>query len=310
MSRTILPFIFLALLAAALSIYRTPVYVFLMQTYDLALPCTQPIPYTIGTIDPRFHIATSTVLADVKQATSVWNRTASSTLFVYDPSRAILTVNFVYDTRQETTDALAKLGLSVSDDAASYDAVKAKYTALYAQYEKDKSAFDAANASYQSDSAAYEQQVASWNAKGGAPSDVYQQLNAEKSSLQSRQQSLQTEAVSVNAEADNVNALVDELNHLASVLNIDASAYNTTGASQGSEFEQGVFESSPGHEEINIYEYDSQAKLTRVLSHEFGHSLGMEHVKDPNAIMYALDQGTSDTPTAADIAELDRVCRT
>lgn len=306
-TRIVIPLI---IAGAVVYVFRVPLRDFVFQTTQQVAPCSLAVSYKIGAIDPRFNITQAQVLKDVQAATAVWDTAAGKTLFSYDPANGVVTVNFVYDARQERTITLKGLGLTLNDDSASYDAVKAKYVTVLAVYSQKKAAFAAESATYDSEVNAYQSEVEKWNAQGGAPANIYAQLNQEKADLAQKQTTLVQLQDDANVYADNVNALVSELNHLASVLNVDTSTYNTgVGTSTNAEFEEAVFESQPGHEDINVYEYDSNDRLVRVLSHEFGHALGLQHVSDPHAIMYALNQSTNETPTSADIKELDAVCR-
>jgi len=291
----------------AIYVWRAPLYTVYAQTYAVLFPCRQSITYRLGNIDPQFGLATSTAFADIKEAAQLWNDEHKD-LLLYDP-RGMVVINFEYDTRQETTQKLSTAGVAVSEDRAVYDALKATYTSVYSDYAQKKAAFAVANDALQKSAAQYQSEVDSWNARGGAPKNVYQQLQTEKAHLTALQDQLRQSQVSINAQVDLINATVAQLNTLAKSLNLDVSAYNTIGSAAGGEFEQGVYESSLGTRTITIFEYENHLKLVRVLAHEMGHAIGLEHVDDENAIMAAVNQGAHIALTLGDAKELDAVCR-
>ncbi len=300
--------VIVAILCFVFFIFPQQTRVVLSQAYQRFFPCDAPVTYRIGTIDPRFGLSQAQVLTLLQNAAGKWNTAAGKTVLAYDPSHGVVVVNFVYDYRQNAEDEMSSIDSSVDSGMAQYNDLKEEYAAQQTQYLSDKSAFDSAYASFQNQQDEYNQEVQQWNARGGAPSSTYDQLQSQKAALQTQSSQLEAQQTSLNTEVDSLNSLADEINQLIGALNLNVEKYDAIGATTGSEFEEGVFESSFGEESINIYEYDSTVRLHRVIAHEFGHSLGMEHVSDPQAIMNALNDGTTENPTAADVAELDSVC--
>ena len=117
-------------------------------------PCSKPIAYRLGPVDERFGLSGDEVLAALRQAGAVWEQGLGRKLFTYDP-RAPLTVNLVFDDRQQTTQGGRRLRSVMQELQASHESVGKSFAEWQATYERRARNYELAYADYQQRAAAW-----------------------------------------------------------------------------------------------------------------------------------------------------------
>ncbi len=269
-------------------------------------PCTRPIIYSLGTIDNRFGVSREQFVNDIAQAASLWSLAAGKNLFSFDTKGGV-TMNLIYDSRQAITQQEAQIKTTISQTNETAASLKAQFTTLEAAHATAQAAYQADLQSYNTAQASYNSEVQYWNSHGGAPAQQYAKLSAEKADLEGRANVLESERLSLNAQADQVNTLIHRYNALVGDINQKVNTINHDGLT-GTQFEEGVYISDAAGKRINIYQFDNQTAFVRILAHELGHALGLDHDAGTTSIMNPINSGKNLSLSAQDLSELRTLC--
>jgi hypothetical protein len=268
-------------------------------------PCARPIALRIGQIDDRFGLARDEVDEALREAEALWERALGSRLFTHSPT-ATLTVNLVYDERQQSTQTRERLKDSMRAAEASHTAAGRSYADWRSTYDSRAQDFQAAHAAYEERARAYNAQVQQWNARGGAPPGDQASLEAERSKLEAMRRELESSRAALEEFGASVRSLADKSNAIAEAHNRTVATFNSLyGASR--QFHKGEYDGR----EISVFEFHDGRDFTLLLAHELGHALGIGHVEDPTAVMHAVGGAQVVEPlvlTAADVAALKTIC--
>lgn len=272
-------------------------------------PCTKPILYSIGTFDQKFNQPRSQFMDNMVKATAIWNDALGKELFKYsDNAVDDLKVNLIFDNRQAATVQMNNIGSTIDNSKSSYNDLKAKYTSLQSSYNSQKSSIQTLVNTYETNKAAYEKAVTYWNSRGGATKEEFSNLQNTRTELNLEAANINDANKRLNDTINQLNSTANSLNNLNKEINQNVGTYNTISTSNGPEFQEGEYVSDETGQRINIYQYNDYNKLVRVLAHEFGHALGLDHVADSKAIMYSYNMDSSLSLTTDDITALKNVC--
>lgn len=271
------------------------------------LPCKSPVVYTIGDFDTRFNVSETEFLSFLKDAENVWEEASGIDLFEYSENSG-MRVNLIFDERQEVTNKLQKIDGSLNIEKESYDSLKNKYDDMRNLYLEERALFSERMTEFERRNEEYASQVEYWNGAGGASRSMINDLEKEHKWLGQESNDLYQIQLDLNEYADDLNSLAVLVNEKAGSLNQKVNEYNTIGSTYDREFEEGTYHTGPDGTWIDIYQFENETKLRRVLMHEFGHAVGMDHVVDEDAIMYFLNESSSLEIKKDDLLELESTC--
>lgn len=248
--------------------------------------CPIPISYRIDQFDEEFGITESEVRAAISDAESLWEDATGLNLFTHDAEEGEMPISFIFDERQQFTDAEEELSEKLDEAKAVNEAIEAEYAKLVEEYASVSNQYEGQVAAYERRLFLYNQEVDDWNSKGGAPTSVYESLNEKKLDLDKEKKALDQTRLRLNTLADTINAVTEKANNKVAKYNESVETYNSA-FSEATEFTQGFYQAG----KINIYQFGNHEELVLVMAHELGHALGVGHVDNEESIMFMRMEG-------------------
>ncbi len=265
-------------------------------------PCKVTMGFKIGAFDTRFGITKEEFIEEIETTAKIWENSVDRDLFKYN-DKGPLTINLIFDERQARTVDISYLALEIENAKTAAQAIKDAYERQKEDYTQKGELFATESEAFKVTYKIYEDKVAEYNARGGATKTEYDAMMIELALLQKMSKALEEERQKLLIIMEEINSKVTRYNEFIVYINSLIQKSNSLGVKK---FTEGRF--VPSTNTIDIYQFATRIKLQRVITHELGHVLGINHNDNAYSIMYSLNAGTSTALTQEDLEDLKKSC--
>lgn len=317
-------FVLIIIASTAFIVYKNPdnfipAYENLLIYSKIRKPCNLPIYYYIDNFDNRFNINKDEFIKLLEKSADIWNQTQKDKLLIYDEktaksisnySRYKLPINLIYDKRQETTNSLKVIDTDIESNKEDYNSNKSDYEQIKIEYDNKKIFLQNLITQYETSKIAYEQEIINLNKNYKNISQAkYNEIEQKRLSLNKQVTEINKLNNELNLIVSKLNTKATELNSLNKDINSQINKYNKLSQTNGPEFQEGEYIIDKEGQRINVYEFKDLTTLQRVLSHEFGHALGIDHVEGQDSIMNAYNNSRVTSLSIQDLSALKAICK-
>jgi hypothetical protein len=267
--------------------------------------CDDPWTYRVGKVDSRFNMSYDDARDAVRQACAVWYKAYSCNLFSEDQKNGAITINFIYDERQQKVNEFRTLDASLESAKKNSRNLSSLLKQQTQELEQKKQ--DLANAwkGYADRYNTLDVKVRVMKMQPRLSEKDRQFLATEPPAMRALYRELEERGQDLRSEEKKLESLREAIRRQDE----DVKKHGDLEKSLDEPMKVGVYAQVDRYRVINIYLCLNEKRLVRTIAHELGHALGLQHCTNPESIMYYMDASDNMEITRDDLEDLKKAFR-